>query len=235
MRGTIAPELVAGTRIHLFARTVSLLLIVAAVTATTPALAEDKQPRKVHVLEQRPFLHALRVEVAPHFGYTVNEVMYQYLQVAGTLRFHINEEWSVGGAYGHYFSDTTSTFEQVQDEFQLFPEKSFLQWFGGGEAIYSPIYGKAILFGSAIINWNAYFTVGAGVTKTAAENLRITGTLGLGARVFLTQWMTFNLELKDHIYEEPFKNDRKELINNVVLFTGIGFFIPFTTEYKFPK
>ncbi len=226
------------TKTILIRRSVSLLLILAVaavvVSVAPSASADEKEQRKVHVLEQRPFLHALRLEVLPHFGYTVNEVLYQYLQVNGSLRFHITEEWSVGGSYSHYFADSTSTFDQIQDEFELFPEKSFIRWYAGGEAIWTPIYGKAIVFGSWIMHWSAFFTAGAGVTKTQAEGAQVTGTLGLGVRVFLTDWLTLNLELKDHIYTEPFKSGRT-LMNNVVMFTGFGVFIPFSTEYKHPK
>ncbi len=217
-------------------KTFVILLLLAPSTASAQ---EDDNERRVHVLEQRPFLHALRVEVQPVFGFTINEVMYRYLQVGGALRFHITEEWSLGGSYGFYLGDdsfkTTSTFEDVQKQFELFPEKALVEWYAGGEFAYTPFYGKAILFGSAIMHWNAYLTAGAGVTKTTADDdLRITGMFGFGGRVFLTEWLTLFLEVKDHIYTEPFKAG-DELINNVVLFTGFGVFIPFGFEYVMPK
>jgi outer membrane beta-barrel protein len=211
--------------------------IVLVLLLSVPMLAsaqDEKAERQVHVLEQRPFLHSLRVEVQPLFGYTVNEVMYEYLQVGGALRFHINEEWSLGGNYGHYFSDVTSAFESVQEDFELFPEKSLVKWYAGGEVAWTPLYGKAIVFGSWIMHWNAYITVGGGVTKTASSGVRPTGVFGLGGRVFLTDWLTFNLEVRDHIYSEPFKAG-DELINNVVLFSGFGIFIPFGYDYVYPK
>ncbi len=210
----------------------ALLLLASSMTLDVARAGETK--RKVHVFEQRPYLQAMRVELTPMFGYTTNEVMYNYLQVAGTLRFHINEQWAIGGNYGHYFSDTTSTFELVQDELSLFPEKSFIQWYAGGEVNYTPVYGKFILFGSAIVHWNAFLTQGFGVTQTATDGVKFTYVVGAGVRMFLTRWLTFHLELKDHIYTETFKAG-DELINNLVLHAGFGIFIPFGFEYKYPK
>lgn len=204
--------------------------------ALTPALstAQEIPKRKVHVLEQRPVIQALRVELTPMFGYTLNEVMYNYLQVSGTLRFHITDEIAVGGSYGRYFADTSSTFDLVQEEFQLFPEKSLIEWYAGGEVSYTPLYGKFILFGSWIVHWNAFLTAGAGVTKTGQDKLHFTGMVGVGSRIFLTRWLTLHMELRDHIYSEQFKGG-DEIINNLVLHAGFGVFIPFGFDYKYPK
>ena len=214
-----------------------LLLLLFALCAGSPATAaadEADPERQVHVVEQRPFLQALRFEMTPMFGYTVNETMYEYLQVGGFGRFHITEEWSVGGVYEHYFSGTTDTYEDVQDTFQLFPEKALIRWYAGGEVLWSPLYAKAIVFGSWIVHWNLYLTVGAGVTQTGPDGLHVTGTVGGGARFFLTEWLTFNVEVRDHIYVEPYKAG-DEIINNLVLHTGFGFFLPFGWEYTHPK
>ncbi len=213
---------------------VPILLLLLFGSPISASADEVLAERRVHVLEQRPFLQSLRFELTPMFGYTINEAMYEYLQVGAFARFHIDEEWSVGGAYEHYFSDTTSTFGEVQDTFQLFPEKALIRWYAGGEVLWSPIYAKAVLFGSWIVHWNAYLCVGAGVTRSGADGLHFTGTIGGGARLFLTEWMTFNVELRDHIHTEPYKAG-DELINNLVMHAGFGFFLPFGWEYRHPK
>ena len=198
------------------------------------AHAQDDAERKVHVLEQKPFLHALRVEVVPLVGYTISDVLYQHFQVGGQLRFHILDELAISGTYGHYFSDTSGAFDDVQSDFSVFPEKKFIRWFAGGDIAYTPIYGKFVLFGSWIVHWNAYIALGAGVTQTGADDLHITGTGGIGTRFFLTDWLTFNMELKNHIYRENFKAGDK-FVNNVVLHAGFGVFIPFGFDYEFTR
>ena len=222
-------------------RFVALLLLLAT-SASTNAFAQEEAKRKVHVIQQRPFIRALRAEVTPLFGYTVNESLIDYIQVAATARFHIPEEWSIGGTYANYtFKDSSGElafprakpdFEQVQDDFALFPEKAFMRWFAGGEVSFVPVYGKLILFNSWTVHWDAFLTAGAGVTKT--HELHVTGTFGVGSRLFLTRWLTMNFELKDHIYQESFKAG-DELMNNLVLYTGFGFFVPFGWDYEYVK
>ena len=222
-------------------RYVALFLLLAA-TASSTASAQEEAKRKVHVIQQRPFIRALRAEIDPLFGYTVNESLIDYIQVAATARFHITEEWSIGGTYAHYtFKDSSgelafprakADFDEVQDVFGLFPEKAFMQWFAGGEVSYVPVYGKFILFNTWTVHWDAFLTAGAGVTKT--NETHVTGTLGVGSRLFLTRWLTLNFELKDHIYTESFKAG-DETINTLVLYTGFGFFVPFGWDYEYVK
>ncbi len=209
-----------------------LLLVLVFLSFSNIAQAEE-QERQVHVIEQRPFLLSLRAEIAPQFAYTMNEVLYHYLQASGTFRFHITEEWAVGLTYSHYFSSITEGFEDVQTTFAVYPETVPVRWFAGAEVNYSPIYGKFILFDSWIVNWNAWVSLGAGVTQTGVDNYHPTGTVGVGARLFLTPWLAMHMELKDHIYNENFKAG-SELINNFVIQTGFGFFFP-DFEYKYQK
>lgn len=210
------------------------LILVMLVTLIAMSAAQAKeQERRVHVIEQRPFILALRAEIAPQFAYTVNEVLYHYVQASGTFRFHITDEWAVGLNYSHYFSEITAGYESVQNDFAVFPETIPIRWFAGAEVNYTPVYGKFILFDSWIVNWNAWVSVGAGVTQTGVDNFHPTGTVGLGARLFLTRWLALHVELKDHIYNENFKAG-SELINNFVVQTGVGFFFP-DFEYKYQK
>ncbi|HIA01951.1 MAG TPA: outer membrane beta-barrel domain-containing protein [Myxococcales bacterium] len=217
-----------------FIHAILIILMTLPMAAAAQEIAADTDKKKVHVLEQRPFLHALRVELAPTFGYTVNEVLSEQLQVGGTLRFHLNETISVGGMYYHYFSSQSSRALQVQNEFELFPETSFPKWFAGGEINYTPIYGKMIVSGITTVHWNAYLSGGAGVTKTGAKDPLFTTMIGLGTRFFVTSWLTINVEARDYIYSEPFKAG-SEIINNVAIHTGVSLFVPFTYNYRYPK
>jgi len=217
-----------------FIHAILIILMTLPMTAAAQEVTADTEKKKVHVLEQRPFLHALRVELAPAFGYTINEVLSEQLQVGGTLRFHVTETISVGGIYHHYFSSQSSRAMQLQNEFELFPETSFPKWFAGGEINYTPIYGKMIVSGLTTVHWNAYLSGGAGVTKTAAPDPLFTAMIGLGTRFFVTSWFTINVEVRDYIYSEPFKAG-SEIINNVAIHTGVSLFVPFTYNYRYPK
>ncbi len=197
------------------------------------AAAED-EGRKVHVIEQRPFIQRLRVELTPKYGYTINEVLFDYHQVGGDLRFHITEEWAIAGSFSWYFPATTSAFEDVESTFDTFPEKRFVRWYAGGEVSWAPVYGKFILFGSWTVPWNAWLSAGGGVTLTGVDGIHPTGTVGIGTRLFLTPWLTMEFELKDHIYSENFKAG-DSIMNNFVVHAGFGFWFPVGWTYEFAK
>jgi len=76
--------------------------------------------------------------------------------------------------------------------------------------------------------------VGAGVTLTGVDNLHPTGTVGIGTRWFLTPWLTMELELKDHIYNEDFKAG-DSIMNNFVVHAGFGFWFPVGWTYEYAK
>ncbi len=201
--------------------------------ASSASAAEEK--RKVHVIQQRPFLHRLRLELTPQYGYTINDTLSTHHQAGGTLRFHIDEEWSLGGTYAKYFGWTNANFDQVEKDFQVFPEfGGLIDWFAGGELSYIPIYGKFVLFGAWVVHWDFYLLAGGGATKLIHGGVRGTGTVGAGTRIYLTKWLTLDVSLKDHIYSVPFKAG-DEIWNNVVFNVGFGFFMPFNPDYKFPK
>jgi outer membrane beta-barrel protein len=212
-----------------------LLIVAALMLLPMTGQAQEDAERKVHVLEQKPFLHALRVEVAPTIGYVINDVLFHQMHVGGMLRFHILDELAISGSYSHYVvSETSASFDNVQNDYSVFPEKKFVRWFAGGEIAYSPIYGKFVLFGSWTVHWNAYIALGAGVTQTGVDDIHFTGTAGLGSRFFLTDWMTLNFELKNHIYQENFKAG-DEIVDNLTFQLGFGFFLPASFDYEFAK
>jgi outer membrane beta-barrel protein len=210
------------------------LLLGALICLPSVGMAQSDDDRKVSVIQQKPFLRAMRAELTGSFGYTVNETLNEFLQAAGGLRFHITDSWSIGTSYSHYFATDKATVGQLQNEFGVFPERSTVQWFAGGDVSWVPVYGKFVLFESGIIHWDMFLSAGAGVTKTWEPAPLVTGTAGLGTRIYLTRWLTLTIELKDHIYLQAFKAGDK-IMNNLVVHSGLSIFIPFGWEYEFQR
>ena len=77
-------------------------------------------------------------------------------------------------------------------------------------------------------------SVGGGAVLTGVDGMHGAGTVGIGTRLFLTRWLTLNLEVKDTIYNEDFKAG-DQLVNNVVFQTGLGFWFPVGWDYEYAK
>jgi outer membrane beta-barrel protein len=217
-------------RIRRRLRFASLLVLL----ASAPLASAEAPTRAVHVIEQRPFIQRLRVELVPTYGYTLNEVLFDYHHAGGDLRFHINEEWAIAGSFKYAFASNTPEFDEVQSEFEVFPEKRYVRWYAGGEVSYTPFYGKFILFGSWIVPWNAWLSAGGGVVLSGVDQIHPAGTVGVGTRMFLTRWLTLNVELKDTIYSENYKAG-DQIVNNLVFQTGFGLWFPVGWDYEFPR
>lgn len=220
----------------LVASVVALLLVLVTVgIAPTPAHAQtDTFEENIRIIQQRPFLRRNRVEVAPYFGLSLNDTLFLHLGAGVVANYHILENLFIGGSYVKYFSMERSLFETVEEDFRVYPEKWELDFYAGGHIAYVPIYGKFIFAGSAIAHYDVYVIAGAGVTRTSLSDTAVTGNVGVGTRFFLTRWLTLNFEVRDYIYQEEFKAG-SQIVNNVVLQTGLSFFIPFGFDYRYPR
>lgn len=214
---------------------VVLLVGLLPVAWTPPAAAQ--QPgfeQNIRVVQQRTFLRRGRLELAPYFALSTNETLFLHLGAGGELNYHILENLMIGASGVKYFSSETDLFGSVEDDFRVFPEKWQLDWYAGGHVAWAFLYGKFILVGSMIVHFDAYVIGGMGVTRTSLSDTAITGNFGVGTRFFLTDWLTFNLEVRDYLFQEDFQAGSR-IVNNVMLQAGFSIFIPFGFDYRYPK
>lgn len=189
----------------------------------------------VRVVQQRPVLKSGRFELMAGAGLVVNDDMYDHWLATATGRMHISEWISIGATYGKYFSDASDLQSTVMQDFEVFPELSAYQWYAGGDVTLVAIDGKFVFFDDVISYWDIYLSLGGGVTKTSrSDDPKPTGMVGVGLRMFLTDWLSFTVELRDHIFVETF-GAGDELINNVVGQAGLTLFIPFGFDYEYAK
>ncbi len=198
------------------------------------ALGQPYIEQNVHVIQQRPFLRRHRVEVAPYFALATNEVLFLQLGPGGAINFYPLDRLAIGGSYTKYFTQETGLYDSIQTDFRTFPEKWEIDFFAGGHVSYTFLDGKFLLLNSSIVHFDAYFIAGMGVTRTNLSDTALTGSFGLGFHLFLTDWLTLNFEVRDYIFQEKFKAGER-IINNVMLQTGLSFFIPFRSQYRYPR
>jgi outer membrane beta-barrel protein len=213
--------------------------------ASPAALAEDgggdgaaeaeASEASIRVVQQKPVLKAGRFELQLMGELSVADVMFRHFGTAANARFHVDEAWSVGAGYRHYFSEESSLLSDVTDKFEVFPERSIMRWYAGAEAAWSPLYGKLIFFDAGIVHFDLHLLAGVGVTQTSrSADPRITGVLGVGGRLLVSRAFAIAMELRDHLFVEAY-NDGSEIVNNMVLSFGFSIFFPFDHDYRFAK
>ena len=203
------------------------------VTVPAASAQESFEDDDIVVIQQRPFIRKGRFELSPFFAVATNETLFLHLGAGVVANYHILENLFVGGSYVKYFTFETDLFDEVQEDYRVYPELWELDFFFGVHVAYAPIYGKAIVANSAIVHYDVYLIAGAGVTRTSLTDWAPTGNFGVGTRFFLTRWLTLNLEVQDYIFQEEF-NAGSRVINNVMFHVGLSFFMP-DFSYRMPK
>ena len=197
--------------------------------------SESELIRSIRVIQQRPFLKRQRFELQILGGLAVTDTMFRHYSVNAHGRYHIDERWSVGVSYGHYFASESTLYTSITEDYEVFPERSLTRYFAGVDAAFAPVYGKMAFLDGAVLHFDLYVLMGLGVTQTSrSATPRVTGTFGVGGRLMLTKWLTAVMELRDHLFVEDFHAGNR-VMNNVMFTVGVSIWFPFAPSYKFPK
>lgn len=192
--------------------------------------AKQAEIDQIRVLQRRPFLRRERVEFAPYIGTNINDSLVNAFLGGASLNYHLTEVMAFGIYGGASLGSETDLFDQIITDYSLFAQVSQVQWYGGLQFQYAPVYGKFAMFNTWIIPWDVYATLGVGWTKTQLDG-HVTLSPGIGSRFFMNRWFTMNMELRDYVYNEDYPGG-SELVNNLVFSAGVSFFIPPDFEYR---
>jgi outer membrane beta-barrel protein len=137
---------------------------------------------------------------------------------------------------------TNDACREATDQ-QLYQVPGKLEWLVGLEVAWSPVYGKLNVLSEQVAHFDLSIFAGAdliayrqALSSEAALALAsgnpptesaYGGHVGLGARLFLSEWMAVRLEVKDYLYRADVPNNGGKALQNQ-LFTelGLSFFLP---------
>lgn len=199
-------------------------------------VASADSEKNIRVLQQKPFVKALRLEIEPTFNLPLNESLTRHVGAGVQLRFHITDEWAIGAEYIKYWGWSTDVAKEVGEAYQVYPEKRLMDFYVGGHVAYAPLQGKFLWFGSLgkPVFWDFHLIAGGGAQKTLWGNYHGAGNFGAGVRFLWVPWLATNLEVRDYIFQENYAHEDK-IVNNVVFTVGLAVFVPFKHDYKYPK
>lgn len=228
-----------------------LLAMIALGSVTISASeAQAQQVRRkfkdpIHVVQPKPVLQAGRIDLEPRLGYTFNDSLASTLKVGAELRYHFSERFYLGGMFDWYnfgttLSGPTDTYTEVQSQTSTAPDTALLNWFGGLELGWVPIFGKFALFNSSIIYYDVALTLGGGFANSASVQLT-TGkggpalTAAMVGHVFLTNWLSLNVGVRDVSFFTALQGAESDstLAHAVSMDIGVGFY--FGSEDRDPE
>lgn len=214
-----------------------------------PAAAQGEKEKgdfedTIHVLQRKPILEKNRVELTPRFGTSINDSIHRSFKLGTNINYHVSERVYVGGLFEWYdfgsaLGGPTSTFEKSYDQTSTTADAPVLNWYGGAEAGFKPIYGKFALFNLAILYYELGATLGVGYANAESITLpNASGTFGatgsVNMRLFLNDWMAFDFELRDILFPATVATgggNQTNTIGNIATFSGgISLYLPTSSQ-----
>ncbi len=232
-----------------------------AAAAPRAALAQTKADAfagKIPPVSGQLYRKAGRFELTATGDLSLNDAFYSKYFGGLKLGYHLTEAWSVSaqGALGA----TARTGSAVvcpknsgcvdANDAMLLQVPGKLRRIVGAELAWAPVYGKLNVFAEKVAHFDLSILAGADLIshdevlgpsdasalaasgKDPALVSTVGGHVGLGARLFLKEWLALRLEVKDYVYgvEVPNNGAGKDWQNQIFTELGLSFFFPFSNR-----
>lgn len=190
---------------------------------------------RIKAVQRKVFMKDLRHELFPSFAMSLNDPFHQHLMVGGAYAFHIADAFAVEASFNYVLaSPKTDIIRVVRETATAVPEIVKPQYFINLNGHWAPIYGKFSLMSEKIFHYDLYLVGGFAAVKSETGH-HIGGTVGIGSRVFVNDWLTVRIELRDTIYNDTFNPanvEEADIQNYLWLSVGASFFLPPSFEYS---
>jgi len=198
-------------------------------------MEKEKDINAINVIQKKIIQNKNKVELFPAFGMSINDQFMQTFSFSGGLGFHFEETFSLE-IFGGYVPKTyyKDAARDLPRDANLMPELSDIKYFVDLNFLWSPISGKFSFLDWTILYFEFYLTSGAGyIVTNNSETMSF--NVGIGQKYYLSSWLAFRFEIKDHIYTEnydhilvPDKKDEtsKNVTHFLNFYVGISLFFP---------
>ncbi|GAB4308330.1 MAG: hypothetical protein Kow0090_22660 [Myxococcota bacterium] len=207
---------------------------------------------RVKVVKHKYFLKDGRFELTPLIGASMNDPFKKRYPVGAHIIYHIGENFAAG-LTGLYNMNVKSDDVTIIRKSGAAPNVTDLKYNLHLDFYFSPIYGKMAIMSDVIVNFDMFLVGGIGVMGAdipdetnmrllassplaSGSGMPVAGNVGLGARLFLTKWLSLNLEVRDYIYSMRMTNltgdGISDIQNLIITFVGAGFYLPTSFEYS---
>ena len=168
--------------------------------------------RKIKTIQKRLFLKNTRHEFTLFSGVIPNDDFNSYYPLGVRWNYYFTEDFSseVWGQYCFMASSGLKDFLEDKTLYSILVEiPQELQWLAGASVLWSPFHGKFAAFTTKLVHFDFYVAFGAGVIgtktidpldKSEGSKVDISGSVGLGARLYITDLFTIRLDYRQYLY-----------------------------------
>jgi outer membrane beta-barrel protein len=209
------------------------------------------------VVPRKAFLKDGRLEVNPFSGISLNDALIRHYSFGGELNYFLTDVLSVGLQGQYYVKERTDREGLLGLQYNHEATLNRYRFAAALNFGYVPGYGKFTLFNKSIVHWEVVVSAGVGMIRTeiiprkrAHDSFHtdsITPNFGLGTRLFLNRWLTFNVMFRDYVFNDRFEprgrtdaqtidqvkdNAERKFVHNMMLYAGIGLYLPPSFQYR---
>jgi outer membrane beta-barrel protein len=194
-----------------------------------------------------------RFELTPSGNLSLNDAFFSKYFGGLKLGFHFTESFALSAQVSAGMTSKTgsavvcpqnSGCVPATDE-MMFQVPGRIRGIAGLEVGWSPIYGKLNVLAERVAHFDLSLLLGAdaishdevlstsdaralfGAGREPGTATTFGGHVGLGARLFLAEWLALRLEVKDYVYAVDVPNNGgKDLQNQIFTELGVSFFLP---------
>ena len=231
------------------AASLALLGLLALAPAAARGSEADAFENRVKPISGQLYQKAGRFELSPGAEISLNDAFFQKFLFGGKLTYHFTEWLSLSGsgavgpsrATGSTLVCPPNDACRPATEAQLAAVPGEILMKAGGEIGFSPVYAKLNLLAEKAIHFDLSLLLGAdwisyreilppptspGVAVDPGKVSAIGGHVGLGTRVFLSEWAALRVEVKDCVYRVDVAGNTRWQ-QQLFVETGLSFFVPF--------
>ncbi len=225
----------------------AILSLVAILAPTTVFADEDAAVSGGDIVRRKLLYRSTRFEVAPQINFTIADSFRRNMLVGAGISYHLTNEWSfaASGGFGalQFETDLSDNLASSLTPAALADVTySYIKWQADIGLSYVPIFGKVSILSSTSLAYDFHITGGFSAVTEAAEaaasngrvdesleGFRPGGFLQFGVRMFLSDMMSLNVDIKNLLYsrsEISRGSADPEFQDTVMLGVGLSFFLP---------
>jgi outer membrane beta-barrel protein len=196
---------------------------------------------RIRAVSRKTFLKAGRFELTPMGGFSTNDAFYRHWTVGARASYHLVDSLAleIGGAWNAWQQELEPIgfLRRTQN---AITDNATVYGYGDVGLTFAPVYGKVSVLSNWIWHFDAFVSGGVGTVIDSNASVLAPGVLpalhpsfnvGVGARVFLLDWLVVRVGLRDYIYPQ----DRRSVsaVQTLLLFNvGVGIYFPFGFKYE---
>lgn len=216
------------------ARVTGAVLAIVLIPRTANAQCVDEELKQELVggrhyrgVQERLFTKAFRHELSAMGGYYGGDLYSSNWVAGGAYTFHFSEDLGLEASmqFTRFRTDVTDTYERRFPQVQVEERSNKPGRLYFGHLLWSFAYGKLRWMGGGISRFDFNLALGAGVTDDTTSR-GITGSAGLGAKLYFGKWFAVRWDVRDHILRETLVGE-EHLVNDILVTLGASVFFPF--------